>query len=208
LFGADILVAPVVDAGVTQREVYLPAGVWCDFWTEACYIGPRQLTVPAPLDTLPLFVRQAAIIPLGPEMQFSGERLLDPLTVETYRGGDRAFTLYEDDGETTQYQAGAYRLTPISVTERAGEFSCRIAEARGDFAGQPSERGYILRVHLQPAVGAVSCNGTALTPLGASQSFAGAEGGWWWDRTVQLLTIKLPHLKALAVAIQDAPEWR
>jgi hypothetical protein len=191
-----------------QREVYLPAGVWCDFWTEACYIGPGRLTVPAPLDTLPLFVRQGAIIPLGPELQYSAEQPLDPLTVEIYRGGDRVFTLYEDDGETTQYQTGAYKLTPINVSERAGGISCRITDARGNFAGQRPERSYVLRVHRQPTVGVVLCNDTALTPLSASQVLVGAERGWWWDPTLQLLTVTVPHLKELTVEVQDMPEGR
>jgi alpha-glucosidase len=208
LFGADILVAPVVDEGVTQREVYLPAGVWCDFWTEACCIGPGRLTVPAPLDTLPLFVRQGAIIPLGPELQYSTEQPLDPLTVEIYRGGDRVCMLYEDDGETTQYQTGAYKLTPINVSERAGGISCRITDARGDFAGQLPERSYVLRVHRQPAVGAVLCNDTTLTPFSASPVLVGAERGWWWDSTLQLLTITVPHLKELTVEVQDTPDGR
>ncbi len=86
LFGPDILVAPVLDEGARERNVYLPSGVWIDFWTEAIHTGPCSLTVPAPLEILPLFIRQGAILPLGPEVQYSWERPLDPLTLEVYRG--------------------------------------------------------------------------------------------------------------------------
>ena len=69
---AEIMVAPILDQGAVERTVYLPAGVWIDFWTDQVYAGPRFIRVPAPLETLPLFIRQGAIIPMGPNMQHSG----------------------------------------------------------------------------------------------------------------------------------------
>ena len=58
LFGSELLVAPVVDEGSTQRKVYLPEGGWIDFWNETVYVGPQWIEVSAPIDTLPLFVRR------------------------------------------------------------------------------------------------------------------------------------------------------
>src|SRR4029077_985158 len=86
LFGRDMMVAPVLDEGALERTVYLPAGVWIDFWTEQSHTGPGFLKVAALLDTIPLFIAHGAIIPMGPRMQYSGERPLDPLTIEIYRG--------------------------------------------------------------------------------------------------------------------------
>src|SRR5262249_45581861 len=97
LFGPDILVAPVLEQGVIERSVYLPRGNWIDYWTEKIYEGPRFITSQTQLDTIPLFVRQGAIIPLGPSMEYSSQRPLNPLTLEIYRGADRVLTLYEDD---------------------------------------------------------------------------------------------------------------
>jgi alpha-glucosidase len=191
LFGPDILVAPILDEGATERIVYLPAGIWIDFWTDTVYTGPRSLTVTAPLDTLPLFIRQGAILPLGPEMQYSGEHPLDPLTLEIYRGADRSFTLYEDDGETTAYQTGACILTPFQVTESVGLLTCLIGETRGGFAGYRSERTIFLAIHQQPAVREVICNDVPIPALEARQSLELATRGWWWDDTRGILTIKL-----------------
>jgi alpha-glucosidase len=203
LFGPDILVAPVLDEGATERDVYLPAGVWIDFWTDTVYTGPRPLTVPAPLDSLPLFIRQGAILPLGPEMQYSWERPLDPLTLEIYRGADRSFSLYEDDGETTGYQTGAYVLTPFRVTESAGVLTCIAGEALGSFPGHPSERTYLLNIHHQPKVREVTCNGASVLAFDARQSFELASGGWWWDDAKGILAIKLPGTaKPLTVRVR------
>jgi len=202
-FGPDILIAPVLDEGATERDVYLPAGVWIDFWTDTGYTGPRSLTVPAPLERLPLFIRQGAILPLGPEMQYSWERPLDPLTLEIYRGADRSCSLYEDDGETVGYQTGAYVLTPFQVTESAGVLTCIVGEALGGFPGHPSERTYLLNIHHQPRVREVTCNGASVPAIDGCQSFERAAGGWWWDEAKGILTIKLPRIaKPLTVQVK------
>ena len=124
LFGRDILVAPILDEGAAERTVYLPAGGWINFWTDESCFGPHFLKVHAELDTIPLFIRQGAIIPMGPDVQYSSERPLDPLTLEIYRGCDRAFTLYEDDGETSAYQNGAFAETRFETTDTPEALIC------------------------------------------------------------------------------------
>lgn len=196
LFGGDILVAPIVEEGATERVVYLPAGNWVDFWTDTIYTGSRSLTVPAPLDTLPLFIRQGTILPLGPEMQYSWEHPLDPLTLELYRGGDhadRAFVLYEDDGETTRYQTGAAVQTALRMTEGTNILKIAIGEAQGGFLGHRSERIYRLNIHQQPVTREVTCNGASVPLLNDWQSLDLAPSGWWWDNIKGILTIKPPR---------------
>ena len=86
LLGQDLLVAPVTRAGATHWPVYLPAGVWYDFWTGQRHEGGRSISVATPLDTMPLFVRGGSIIPLGPVMQRTDERPLDDLTLLIHPG--------------------------------------------------------------------------------------------------------------------------
>jgi alpha-D-xyloside xylohydrolase len=74
LWGDDLLVAPVTRAGATHWPVYLPAGTWHEFWTQSVHRGPCAVTVAAPLDTLPLFVRGGSIIPLGPAFSMTASR--------------------------------------------------------------------------------------------------------------------------------------
>lgn len=111
LLGEWLMAAPVMHAGRTARTVYLPQGVWHDWWTGEVYHGPTEVMVPAPLERLPLFVRAGAVLPTGPTRQSTAEKPLDPLTVHVYPGADGAFTLYEDDGHSFGYQQGAFRLT-------------------------------------------------------------------------------------------------
>jgi len=79
LFGPDLLVAPVLQQGATARRVYLPAGTWWNYWNGEQLQGGRFLQVDAPLDVVPLFVRDGSMIPMGPEQQFVGEHPCDPL---------------------------------------------------------------------------------------------------------------------------------
>src|SRR6185369_8892334 len=118
LFGPDLLVAPVTRAGATHWPVYLPAGVWYDFWTGERHEGGRAISTATPLDTIPLFARGGAIIPLGPTMQRTDERPLDELTLLVYPsepGNGSSYELYEDDGRSQQYRGGHHALTAISA---------------------------------------------------------------------------------------------
>jgi alpha-glucosidase (family GH31 glycosyl hydrolase) len=197
LFGREILVAPVVDEGATERVVYLPAGGWIDFWTDALYRGPCTLPVTAPLHILPLFIREGAVLPLGPEVQYSGQRSLDPLTLEIYRGGEpaagveRTFPVYEDDGETLAYQTGAYVWTFFQVRENADVLTVETKDVQGEYPPHLRERTYLLNIHRQPSVREVTCSGRTLRPHNTRQALEGAADGWWWDGDKGRLTIKL-----------------
>lgn len=107
LWGRDILVAPVTERGAKERRVYLPAGDWYDFWTNKKHEGGREIVRAVDLETLPLFVRAGAILPLDPVRQFTGEETEEPMTVRVYAGADGAARWYEDDGATLAYQDGA-----------------------------------------------------------------------------------------------------
>jgi alpha-glucosidase (family GH31 glycosyl hydrolase) len=202
LFGPDILVAPILNEGATERIVYFPAGTWVDLWSDAVYTGPRSVNVSAPLDTLPLFVRQGAILPMGPDVQYSSERPLDPLTLEIYRGADHSFTLYEDDGETTAYQNGAYVRTRFEVTESQGALLCTIGEPEGSLAGYQPGRTIVLNVHQQPATHEVNCDGTVVSEVADRKSLDESEFGWWLNLGSGTLTVKLRQTaRALTVRV-------
>ncbi len=98
LFGDRLLIAPILSER-NQRRVYLPRGTWTDYWTKVALTGERWITIDAPLDVLPIYVRSGAIIPYAPDMQYVDEQLDAPLTIEIYQPevqGD--YTVYEQNG--------------------------------------------------------------------------------------------------------------
>jgi len=138
LFGPSLLVSPVTARGVTRRPVYLPRGGWYDFWTGAYESGGRRFEAKAPYESLPVHVKAGSILPLGPELQYTGEKPADPLTVWVYTGADAAFDLYEDDGETYAYEKGASSVIRMRWDERAG--ALRLEERQGSYPGMLRER--------------------------------------------------------------------
>lgn len=177
LWGDDLLVAPVTRAGATQWPVYLPAGAWYDFWTHERYEGPRGVGAPAPLDRLPLFVREGAIIPLGPAVQYHDERPLDDVTLLVYGGRTSSFSLYEDDGASRGYEQGRFALTDIECATDAESLVLRIAAPKGDASQIPTARAYTARIRAPKPPRSVRLEGRGEI----AQQRPGATGEWWHD---------------------------
>ena len=107
LWGRDILVAPVLEKGAASRTIYLPRGVWYDFWTGDRLEG-GEFKRPVDLETIPLYVRAGAILPLGPVKQYTAEPMHQPFSVSIYPGADASFFHYEDDGRSFNYRKGEW----------------------------------------------------------------------------------------------------
>jgi alpha-glucosidase len=138
LFGPDLLVAPVVAAGQTARQVYLPARDWYDWHTDEPVGGLRYVLTATPMDRIPIYARGGAVIPMWPSAPPStaGHH---PTVVELHLfvptgGGTRESFLQEDDGLTTAALEGARFRTTFRVARRADRVA---VEARVDGDGYP-----------------------------------------------------------------------
>ena len=135
MFGPAFLVAPVTEQGKQSREVYLPAGGdWYNYWTNEKLSGGQTVTVPAPIDVIPLFVRAGSIVPIGVDIPSTATtQALEEIRV--YPGKDVEFTLYDDDGVSYDYEKGIGRTTRLQWDDKAGQLS-----ATGDKAVSRSIR--------------------------------------------------------------------
>jgi alpha-D-xyloside xylohydrolase len=139
MFGPAFLVAPVTTYKARSRSVYLPkADGWYDFWTGKSAAPGTRIDAPAPYDAIPVFVKAGAIVPYGPELQYTGEKPADPLTVYVYSGANGAFTLYEDQGTTYDYEKGAYAEIPMRWNEAGGTLT--VGRRQGSFPEMRKER--------------------------------------------------------------------
>ncbi len=123
MFGPALLVAPVTDQGATERSVYLPAGCdWFNFWTNERVHGGQRIMAPAPIDTIPVFVRAGSILPLGAPVESTNEKQAIE-KIRVYPGADAHFVLYSDDGTTYAYEKGIHDITNLDWSEASGELT-------------------------------------------------------------------------------------
>lgn len=119
MYGPAFLVAPVTEQGATHRTVYLPAGCdWYNYWTNARLHGGQTIVADAPIDTLPLFVKAGSIVPFGLEVQ-SAQRPQTIASVRVYPGADGNFTIFQDDGNTYEYEKSGGKLTNLTWDDAA-----------------------------------------------------------------------------------------
>lgn len=123
MFGPAFLVAPVVEQGATSRKVYLPKGAdWYNYWTNERVKGGQTVTVAAPIDRIPLFVRAGSIVPMGAAVESTHEKQAIA-TVRVYPGADGHFTLFSDDGTTYAYEKGAGSITHLQWNDATGKLT-------------------------------------------------------------------------------------
>lgn len=130
--GSSLMAAPIYRAGVEHRAVYLPEGTWYDWWSGKSYVGPTHILAYAPLEQMPLYVPAGAIIPLGPVMQHTDERPLDELTLRVWPGTGE-WTVYEDDGNSFEYQSGVWATTTYRVYPEEQQWVVEIGERQGQW---------------------------------------------------------------------------
>lgn len=172
LFGAQMLVAPVLEAD-GKRSVYLPPGSWMDFFTGRRYRGDSTFTAHYAVDATPVFVREGAIIP-----QQETPRA-DVLTVDVYGDGNSRFDLYEDDGVSLDYEHGAYALTPMTYHTSGAGHRLVLGPTTGSFAGQRQARAYGLRIHTARRPAAITVDGNR-------------SAHWHWDAHDSTAYLVLP----------------
>jgi len=201
--GPSILVAPVYEDTTVRNDIYLPNGRWIDYWDGTEFNGSTTLnSYAAPLEKLPMFVKAGAIIPMGPEMLYDGQKPMDPITFDVYPSGKSSFSMYEDDGSTQKYKTGAFARTliemeaPVTPDAPSDQITLKVGAAKGTYEGMAAERAYGVDMHVSAKPAKVTAAGKALAeivaPAGTAArqaldkikaDFAAATEGWYYDTT-------------------------
>jgi len=143
MFGPNFMVSPVYDYEVRNRDVYFPKGTgWFNFYTGAYIKGGQTLNVDAPYERIPIFIPEGAIIPVGPDIQYTDEKPAETIVLYVYRGKNGSFTLYEDENENYNYEKGQYATIPFSYNEAEGTLT--IGNRKGNFKGMLKNRKFII----------------------------------------------------------------
>ena len=175
LLGRDLLV------GIYSKNIYFPAGQWKDYWTGEIIHGLQKREVSWPDDRGgALYVRSGGIIPLGPLMQYRGEKPMNEITLYVFPDEKGStFEFYEDDGVSFEHLNGKYSITHISAKTGNTESRIDIGEADGDFEGKVASRMWNIIMHADKKPASVRYNEKLLS-----------EEDYSWDESRNEMTIK------------------
>ena len=184
LFGDEMLVSPVVTAGDKQsglatEKVWLPKGEWIEQPTGKHFTGPTSVDRSFSVEQIPVYVKAGSIVPMQPEMSYTGEKPVDPLIVNVWPlepGQSSSYMLYEDNGLAEEYQRGVFTRTPIKATQTGDTLRVEIGPVEGSFAGMLKTRGYTLELPADWPPASVTVNGTAVKQAGPT-----GKAGWSFE---------------------------
>ena len=147
-FGSELMVAPITkkrsaNTNLAEVEVWLPKGRWTDIYTGAIYEGDKKVKMYRGLESIPVFAKEGAIIPLSSDDKNNDCSNPKDMTLRIYRGTN-TFELYEDDGESNEFKNGNYAITTFRVREAVRDMIFEIKPAEGNCSTLPSRRNYTL----------------------------------------------------------------
>ncbi|NLP58757.1 glycoside hydrolase family 31 protein [Lutibacter sp. B1] len=116
IFGEKILICPILEPNAKGRRMYFPRGNWYNFWDSSIIEGGQELWVDADLDSMPIFVKEGAIIPKYPIQQYVGEKEIEELKLDVYfKFGKEISVVYEDDQDGYDYRKGRFCLRNFTL---------------------------------------------------------------------------------------------
>jgi alpha-glucosidase (family GH31 glycosyl hydrolase) len=199
LFGDNMIVAPItapVDAAsqLASQSVWIPPGEWVESATGKHFTGPLSVTRSFSISQVPVYLRAGAIIPMQPDMEYTGEKPVDPLIVQMAplaAGQTSTYTLYEDSGEGVAYQHGDGRWTKVSATQNGDDMDAEISPSPAQLKTSESavHRSYELRLTADWPPESVTVNGTNLP-------YSPKEGspGWRFEGNSLTTIVTVPRM--------------
>ena len=206
MYGKDILVASVIEPGAKSRRVYLPKGCkWYD-WNDnfRCYEGGQTIEIPVTMETIPLFIREGAIIPMADNQLMSmANDHMTALHLTLAPGGEQCYTLYDDDGVTNDYRKGIFRKTAIRMS---GKSVVKVAfESEGEYTDFV-ETVTVEMIRKDRSPFWVALGEEKLEHFLNRRKFEAAEKGWYYSQTKKAVLVKYPNPKenvTLTVSFED-----
>lgn len=162
LFGNEILVAPVYEQFATKRLVNLPAGNWINFWTNEIIEGGKKMEANAPIEQIPLFIRQGSIIPMRQYYSSIEKGTNDTLIIHVYPGKNSEFTLIEDDGLSNDYLKGMVAQTKMILKNAKRKAVLEILPVQGTYDGMTEFRFLKFRIYQNKEIKSLIINGKKL----------------------------------------------
>ena len=144
IYGEQILVCPIIEPNAKGRRMYVPRGKWYNFWTDEVIEGGKEMWVDADIDSIPIFIKEGAVIPKYPVQQYVDEKKFDEITLDVYyKEGKEVSQLYDDAHDGYDYKKGRFSLRTFKVTGKKEEFILQ-QHKRGDFDASYTKLNIVL----------------------------------------------------------------
>ncbi len=194
-WGENFISAPVIDSLALERNVILPEGRWFSYWDHSIYDGSATVTVPAPLDEMPLLVRSGSIIPTAPVYQSLDYYNSDSLIVEYYydeKVSSSSFSMYNDDGITDEaYKRSRYEVIEFKADNSQKGINFNIDSKGPGFQTKPFIRGMLIKmINVTKDQYSIELNGSSLKFYSNKDDFTQNDSCVWWDRKNSILYVK------------------
>jgi alpha-glucosidase len=194
--GRFLLAAPVLGEEERAKKLYLPEGKWLGWWDNRIHEGKRWITVDAPLDEIPLFIREGGIIPMQQPQQWVGEKKVEETELRIFPAERSEYDLYEDDGTTQEYRKGAYALTRIETQRKGNGITVRFSNLNG---GYDRQRGsWLLHLHGMGAPASVTAGGRLLPKRALEEK----DEGFAYDEKTGTLHVRVRSAQDLVLEVR------
>ncbi|MBT2693548.1 glycoside hydrolase family 31 protein [Bacillus sp. ISL-55] len=201
MFGDSMMLAPVVTQGQTSRDVYLPQGeTWVDFWSNKEYDGGQTIKVDAPLGHLPIFVKKDSMIPTREIQQYTGEKDLTNLVLDTYLKNEATYSFYEDDGESLDHRMGEFDVTDFQIKKNGNkiEFSKTMSADNYDSA----IKQYTLKLNNEKAPRKVQAAQNHYKAAKSMKEMTDTQRSYFYETETKTLYVNVPAEESKKVQIK------
>jgi alpha-glucosidase len=204
VFGQNMIVAPVTkpvdkDSLLAQESVWIPKGEWIEQPTGKHFTGPQAVQRSFSINQIPVYVTAGAIVPMQPQMEYTGQKPIDPLILQIEPLRDNttsAYSVYDDSSKGEDYKRGVCTWIDVDAKQSGDDLTVEIAPVRGSYPGMIHERGYEIRLPGDWPPDDVTANGTKL-PF----AMHGSKPGWHYEGNTLTTVITTPRFSVAERAI-------
>ena len=210
MFGSQMLAAPVTTpadktTGLASEKIWLPKGEWIEWPTGKHFTGPVTVERSFSIDQIPVYLRPGAIVPMQPQMLYTGQKPVDPLIVNLWPlqpGTRSSYSVYEDSGKWIEYQWGVFTRTPIHAAQIGDTLRVEIGPVEGNYPGMLKTRAYQLRLPADWPPASVTVNGKPVPEGGVGKP------GWTFEGNTLTTVIPTPAFSTasrVVIEVRRAP---
>jgi alpha-glucosidase len=200
MIGDNLLVAPAVSENEDYKKLYLPEGKWLDWWTQKIYDGKQWIIVEAPMDKIPLFIKEGGIIPMQEKQNYVGEKNISQIEFKVFPSKSSDYNLYRDDGLTTNYKNGDFSLTNFNVKTEGDKTEITVKKEVDKY--NSNLKSFLFDIYNIDKVLLVEINGKKIPQVKSLDEIQTSENGFYFDKENNLLKVKINYAPNFKLEIQ------